>query len=161
VSTSTVTTKHILSGVDRAGQLVTLSPAFTATTDYVVAVASAVSGGEDVGAYITKISGSQFRVTPTADDTDIELAVIGTTVATSTHATTMLALINAALERFATNPVQSISIGGRTLVRPTLSDLLKLRAHYTYLVAQADADTALAAGTDPGGRVKVRFDTIS
>lgn len=74
-----------------------------------------------------------------------------------THARKTLELIEEAIERYAIQPVETIAIGGRTIVRPSIGDLLKWRSHYKWLVQQEEREDKILRGQDPGGRILTRF----
>jgi hypothetical protein len=73
------------------------------------------------------------------------------------HARKTLALIEAAIESSAVNPVESITIAGRTLQRPPLAALIKLRSQYRQMVRDEEAAEKAARGLDSGKQILARF----
>lgn len=73
------------------------------------------------------------------------------------HARKTLALIEEAIESYAVRPVESITIAGRTLTRPPLATLVKLRSQYLAIVRDEDASERVARGLDSGKKILARF----
>lgn len=77
------------------------------------------------------------------------------------HARRTLALIESAIESYAVRPVEEITIAGRTLRRPALATLVTLRSRYQYFVRQEEGAERSANGLDFGGRINVRFGSVT
>jgi hypothetical protein len=76
---------------------------------------------------------------------------------TRSHARRTLALIEAAIESYASRPVDEITIAGRTVRRPSLAALLSFRSRYQYFVKQEEMKERADKGADPGGSVLWKF----
>lgn len=77
------------------------------------------------------------------------------------HAARMVALLEAAIENYAANPYQSITIAGRTSANWSLSELMKWRDVYRQEAKREEAAAKVEQGLAPGGRVFVRFGETS
>lgn len=73
------------------------------------------------------------------------------------HARICLDAIQAVIQNRATLDQEEVSIGGRSLKRTPLADLLKLRSAYIAEVGREVQAERLALGLDSGRRVYVRF----
>ena len=73
------------------------------------------------------------------------------------HADKVLAAIQAMMERRASKDQQSYTIGGRSLSRMTIAELIVFRDDYRRQVAQLRRDEKLAAGLGSSRRVLTRF----
>lgn len=134
-------------------------------SEYVVEVASAQTEDKAPGryrwqAYITRTSDSQ-RVTV---GTGIFEVIANRDTATTdprSHARKCLESIEAALEAFAKDAVQSYTIttgnGSRTVTKRDTAELLKLRNHYRSEVAREERIEKLRAGLAAPAKLQVRL----
>lgn len=74
------------------------------------------------------------------------------------HVKKTLEKIEAAIESYATRPVDSISIAGKSIARPSLEVLLRLRGRYGWLLREEERTERVKKGLDAGGMVLTRFD---
>jgi hypothetical protein len=82
--------------------------------------------------FFTKGAGDAIENYPSSENTLTVKAKLTTAVSTDqrTHAQKMLALIEAALEGFATDGIQSAEIAGRSYTKADINDLHALRVKY-------------------------------
>ncbi len=84
-------------------------------------------------------------------------AVLTTAYDGRSHPARVLAAIEAVLEKRATMDQESYSIGGRTLARMSVGDLMRFRQRYAAEVAAEDAAARLALGLGGGRKIQVRL----
>ncbi len=110
----------------------------------------------------------QFVVTNGSDRRSIEQgylevtpdpAAAGTTDR-RTHARRVLDAIEATIEGSASNDQLSISLGGRSLARRSLSELLELRTQYRLEVQEEESAEDVAAGLGSKKRIFVRLNRV-
>lgn len=73
------------------------------------------------------------------------------------HATTMLAAIEAVLEGRITSDIEQYSIAGRQITKIPITELLVLRDRYKAEVAREEAAASLELGEKSKRTIKVRF----
>lgn len=92
---------------------------------------------------------------------ELQIRAASTTLAAGTdlrsHAKKTLDAIEAVIESRATMDQQEYAIGGRSLKRTPIADLLRLKSVYAGYVANELAAERLNAGLAPGGKLLVRF----
>jgi len=116
-------------------------------SDYLVEVAKATTIGYPAGryywqAYITRSSDSE-RVTVSSGTFEVIADRDTDTADPRSHARKVLAAIEAVIEGRASRDQEEYSIGGRSLKRTPIEDLLKLRDKY---VGEVDAEQRKANG---------------
>lgn len=146
-------TKRVQVTADANGADHTVTLNSTSTDDLTAGVYSVVESVErtvDTVLYRHTIASYSLTVTPN---------ITGSTVATDvrSHARIVLDAIQATIEGRATLDQQQISIGGRTLVRMPIADLLKLKGDYQRLVDAEDAKSRAALGLATGRNINIRF----
>jgi hypothetical protein len=77
------------------------------------------------------------------------------------HARTVLGQIETAIETLSIHPIDEITIAGRTLKRPKLDELVKLRAKYIGYVRAEEQKERIAKGLGGSNRILTRFSPIS
>lgn len=133
--------------------------------DYLVSVAAATTAGYAAGeynwsAFITRDSDSErFQVDYGTLTVKPDLAVA--TTDPRSHAKITLDALESVIEDRATKDQMSYSIGGRSLSRMSVDDLLKFRNTYRAEVKKEDRAEARRNGKGNKGRVLVRFGNAS
>lgn len=132
----------------------------TATGDgdiHTFEAAAALTTTWPAGAYAVSIRATRAAEVVEVEAGEIEiladLAAVSTTHDPRGHARLVLDAIEAVIENRATKDQQSYTIGGRSLQRTPLGDLLNLRAHYRREVARETKGRLKLVGR----AVKVRF----
>lgn len=87
----------------------------------------------------------------------LSVPVVAYQYAGASHAETVLAAIEAVIERRATVDQQSYSIEGRSLARMPIDDLLRFRSQYRAEVANEQAARAAAEGRGSSRRIRTAF----
>lgn len=134
--------------------------ATTSGSDYLVQVGSATTATWTAGEYSwlswVEKTGARYTV-------DTGLVTLQANPATTaswdarSHAQKVLEAIEAVMENRATLDQMEYTIGGRSLRRTPLADLIKLHRRYQALVANEEAAQKLAAGLQVGGKIQFRF----
>ena len=74
-----------------------------------------------------------------------------------THIKKVHETIKTLLEGRAAKEADTISIGGRSLSRIPIAELVKLERHYSYLIRQEEQSEKIKKGIDSANRILVRF----
>lgn len=130
-------------------------------SDYVIEVAAATTAAYTVGvyhwqAYITRSSDSE-RVTVDSGTFEVIADRDNATTDPRSHVKITLEAIEAVIESRATKDQESYSIGGRSLSRTPLKDLIMFRDKYAALYAKEVKAERIANGQGHSGRILVRF----
>lgn len=91
-------------------------------------------------------SGERFTVYNRTLSVLPNLAAAAGATDTRSHARKTLALIEAAIESHAVDPVESLTIGSRTYTRPSLETLYNLRSRYAALVRKEENKERIESG---------------
>lgn len=109
-------------------------------------------------------SGQEYKVTNTITtgggrvlERSAFIGVVESRFAFGSHARTVLAAIEAVIERRATLDQQRYTIDGRSLDRTPLPDLMEMRRRYKAEVANQEREINIRHGKSTGRAVKVRF----
>lgn len=129
--------------------------------DYVVEVGQSVTAGYTAGkyhwqAYITRNSDSE-RVTIGYGTWEVKDNRDAATSDPRTHVKIVLDAIEAVIEERATKDQESYSVGGRSLSRTPMADLIVLRDKYKAEYASEKKAEAIKKGDGHSGNIKVRF----
>jgi hypothetical protein len=132
--------------------------------DYTITFDAAITEELTAGLYTlvgwVEKDGERYTINESTIQIKTNLADAAAATDTRSHARITLALIEAAIESYAVRPVESLSIGGRTLTRPSLDVLTRFRARYKKLVAIEDQQDRIKAGKRPK-RILARFGTVT
>lgn len=130
-------------------------------SDFLIEVASATTAAYSAGtytwqAYITRVSDSQ-RATIASGQFKIIANRDAASSDPRTHARKVLDAIEAVLESRASKDQEEYAIGGRSLKRTPIPQLLVLRDRYKAEVKSEEAALALSQGRGKARKIQVRF----
>jgi hypothetical protein len=130
-------------------------------SEYIVEVGASTSASWTPGtytwqAYITRSSDSE-RITVDSGTFQVLANRATATSDPRSHARIVLDAVEAVIEGRASKDQQSYSIGGRSLARMPITDLLLLRNQYKIEVNREKAAERIANGLDAGNTIRVRF----
>ncbi len=130
-------------------------------SDYIVEVGASTSASWTPGtytwqAYITRTSDGE-RITVDSGTFEVLANRATATSDPRSHARIVLDAVEAVIEGRASKDQQSYSIGGRSLARTPITDLLLLRNQYKTEVNREKIAERIANGLDAGNTIRVRF----
>lgn len=147
--------------LENGGSTVISITASESGDDYIVEVGASTSAAWTVGvyhwqAYITRTSDSE-RITIDSGTFEVKADRATATTDPRTHAKITLDAVEAVIEGRASKDQAAYSIGGRSLSRTPLADLLVLRSTYKAEVQREERADRIANGLGHSGNIKVRF----
>lgn len=133
------------------------------SSKYSVTIASSIT--EDLATGIYQLigwvekSGERFTIYDRTLDVLPNLASASGATDTRSHARKTLALIEAAIESHAVNPVESLQINNKTFQRPTLEMLNKFRSQYAALVRAEENKERIKSG-EKAKKIVIAFPAV-
>ena len=128
---------------------------------HVVSVAASVSNAYAAGTYrwyARVVSGSEVHmVEDLTGEVEVKADPVDAGARVKSHNQTMLDAIRSVLEGTAGTDVQSYTIGGRSLSRYSLEELMKFEAKYTALVANEKRKENAAKGILSSNLIREQF----
>lgn len=147
--------------LENSGTTVLSITASESGDDYIVEVGATTTAAWTVGvyhwqAYITRTSDSE-RITIDSGTFEVKADRATATTDPRTHAKITLDAIEAVIEGRASKDQAAYSIGGRSLSRTPIGELLALRSTYKAEVQREERADRIANGLGHAGNIKVRF----
>jgi len=130
-------------------------------TDHLVSEAKATTAAFSAGLYLWEAYVDDGTSRYLVDNGRLEIKAdyaAATATDTRTHARTVLEAIEAVIESRATKDQQAYSIGGRSLSRTPVEELIRLRSFYRAEVLREEKAEDIRNGVNQGkGKIRVRF----
>lgn len=130
-------------------------------TDHAVTVAKAATAAYTPGVYrgegFVGDGTERFRVWVGELRVEADMSAQQEGFDTRSHAQKVLDAVEAVLERRATRDQESYSLGGRSLSRTPIADLIVFKNHYQWIVRRERSAARIAQGLGGGGNIHVRF----